>query len=511
MLSIVDTLERLGINHNVFRINKDDLTKLEFPFLLFLDDKSGKKGILIRNEKDLNQNKEEVKNWNGVVLQVDNDEGIKNTRNDEIKKSISEARSFQLKSKLLAGCGIVLLALALINSFSTVNTAFILTSLVGFLLGYLLIAKELGNTSEIIESFCKMGKKSNCDKILNSKEAKLFGIISFSDIVIIYFCFQLVAFCFSMALPNAFTSFYPLLLAMSLLTLPVILFSVYYQYFRAKVWCPLCLAVDAVLIAQTAILANVFYNQVIHLNNEVIFYTIVGLVIFGIIGLSVILSKDKAEEINHLSKAVILSQRIKYSSDVFTHLLFQQRKIDDSAFNPEILLGNPDAPLRILMVSNFYCNPCKEQHVKIAQLIHTYPEKVAVAIRFVRNGQDFNRSLTTTGYIISYWLHKIYHQSEESSKTEKLLENWYKVMDLEKFIKENLLEGDEKNNESRIIEEQHYKWQEMVGISSTPTFFINGHELPNNYNIEDMMVLTPGLAEYFSMAPDSVLQDVEKN
>jgi hypothetical protein len=39
-----------------------------------------------------------------------------------------------------------------------------------------------------------------------------------------------------------------------LLTFPIILFSLYYQYFVAKTWCRLCLVVIAILLVQAGVL-----------------------------------------------------------------------------------------------------------------------------------------------------------------------------------------------------------------------------------------------------------------
>ncbi|MEX0773311.1 MAG: hypothetical protein WD038_09105 [Balneolales bacterium] len=45
------------------------------------------------------------------------------------------------------------------------------------------------------------------------------------------------------------------------------------------------------------------------------------------------------------------------------------------------------------------------------------------------------------------------------------------------------------------LEAQHIEWIEQENVNKTPTYFINGYELPENYDIEDLMALTPGLVE----------------
>jgi protein-disulfide isomerase len=44
------------------------------------------------------------------------------------------------------------------------------------------------------------------------------------------------------------------------------------------------------------------------------------------------------------------------------------------------------------------------------------------------------------------------------------------------------------------LETDNYAWIEDTGVALTPTFFINGYELPKGYVIDDLLAMTPALA-----------------
>ena len=68
LLSISDTLQRLGVKHRVRRIEVSDLEKLPYPYLLPLN-KNGSDILLIKDKNDLNLQRQGLEHWGGVVLQ----------------------------------------------------------------------------------------------------------------------------------------------------------------------------------------------------------------------------------------------------------------------------------------------------------------------------------------------------------------------------------------------------------------------------------------------------------
>lgn len=493
LLSIADVLDRFGIKKQVFRIEKDKLIDLPFPYLLHLK-KNGGELALIKNQNDLKKEKDELEYWSGVVLQVEPTNSISDVEN---KRIYSDEKYFKFLSSALMTAAGMLVVMAGFNSFTWLNSLLLISSLSGILVGYFLVSKDLGIKNKTIDSFCKTGKKADCDQVLKSEGATIFGKIKLSEAVLSYFIFQLIMLGASVVLPNEKSSVLFVLSAISILTIPFIVFSLYYQGMKAKIWCKLCLVVDAILFLQLGLFSFVFYTLKPQANDHTLFVSFVILLAFIIIASSISLLKSKLEQAIKLSNVGIKASRIKNSATVFTHLLFQQQKIDDTFFDYEISMGSPDAPIKIIMISNLFCKPCKDQHEALNHLIETYSQKVNLTMLFVPANKKAQNGFNSNQYLIQYWLENIYGKENKSSNTAQLMHDWYSLMDIEKFEKKHELKESELCEASKKIELQQSEWINKAKIYNTPTFFINGYKLPNFYNAENIIDLVPGLSDWF--------------
>lgn len=215
--------------------------------------------------------------------------------------------------------------------------------------------------------------------------------------------------------------------------------------------------------------------------------------LFASVGLIVLTIKELVERTNSLEKVGMHGNRVKHSIPVFTHLLLQEQKIDDTPFENEMILGNPDAPIKLLMVTNLYCNPCKNAHGAISELIQTYPDQVSVALRFIQSGKDEVTRNETVPYLLAYWLQHIKGTKDESKQTEKLIHDWFDEWDLEKFTASHALINADVE-EAKTIATWHYAFANREMIQSTPTFFLNGQKLPKEYNVDDFLPMIPELS-----------------
>jgi hypothetical protein len=485
LLSISDTFTRLGVNHAARRVMKEDLIELVYPYLLPV----GNNVLLIRNAADLTKHKTDLDYWNEVVLQAEPTNQTKDKLNNELHARETTISKLGVSLLVLLGA---LLAYLFITSFSMTSFLLFVTSLTGVAVGYLVLAKELGVTYAAVDAFCNAGKNTNCDRVLKA-DIQIFGI-GFSDAVITFFVFQSITLILAQALPESSQGYFAVLAALSLVTLPIIAFSVYYQYFVAKTWCRLCLIVVAILFVQFVVFGSSYATGVTKLITYIpITHLLASVLLFASIGLLILLIKAYTEHANKLEKVGIHGNRVKHSIPVFTHLLLQEQEIDETPFENEILLGDPDAPLRLIMVTNLYCNPCKNAHLTVTELLYVYARQVSVALRFIQSGNDEVARNETVPYLMDYWLRHIKGTLEESSKTEKLIHDWFEIWDLEKFKKiypSDIVRSDEAN----IMATQHHAWVNREAVSSTPTFFINGIKLPKEYTVDDLLVVIPELS-----------------
>jgi hypothetical protein len=484
LLSIADTLRRFGVDHIVRRITKEELEQLPHPFLLPIE-----KGntILVKNKHELTKTLTRLQQWNGVVLQAGASKKISDKTNEGLYAKEKKVRYYTIS---LLTTLILLISLSFAGSFTLSSSILLITALCGAVISYFLFAKEVGIHYTAIDEFCSSKKTSgnNCDTLLKT-DINVFGV-KLADASLAYFIFQIIMLGLTQALPETDMRFNVVALSvLGVAALPAIMFSLYYQYFIAKVWCRLCLGVVCILATQLCVFLIKYFNTpVISIGSVPTVHVILFILLFITIGLCVLLVKSIIEHSNKLNTIGSSGDRVKHSIPVFTYLLKRQRKVDTQPFELEMRVGNPYAAIQIIMVSNLYCNPCKQKHFVIDQLVTLYPTLVNVTFRFVKSVRDKE----SVRYLLSYWIKNISRKENESNNTIKLIHDWFEFRDLTKFKKQYSVESE---NINQKLESQHYTWIEKSDVEGTPTFFINGHELPKQYGIDDLLTMTPGLAD----------------
>ena len=149
-------------------------------------------------------------------------------------------------------------------------------TLLGASTGALLLLFEVDQFNPTLQKVCHGGRKTNCNAILNSNAAHIWGI-SWSVIGFTYFSGILIALMMTDLVNNNMLS---IVAIFNLFTLPYIFFSIYYQAKIAKQWCPMCLTVQAMLLLQFIIaLVGDFYRIPSFVNNNYLFVCIISFVI----------------------------------------------------------------------------------------------------------------------------------------------------------------------------------------------------------------------------------------
>lgn len=151
---------------------------------------------------------------------------------------------------------IVLIGYSLYTLQSTVSNFFaclLCVKLIGLFFCVNLVLHSLGQSTNLSDQVCKMGKHTSCEDVLNSPAAKFFGFLSMSDIGLVYFTGGVLAMFISLYTKTTDVVTTSLLI-ISICTLPYILFSISYQAFKIQKWCPLCLSVMSILTVECLLL-----------------------------------------------------------------------------------------------------------------------------------------------------------------------------------------------------------------------------------------------------------------
>lgn len=115
-----------------------------------------------------------------------------------------------------------------------------LFDLAGIYLTYLLVQKSLNIHNKTADKMCGVLEKGGCDSILALKASKFFGLFGWSEVGFAYFSVSLLTLL-------VFPQWTCYLAVCNACCLPFTCWSIWYQKFRAKRWCTLCVSVQCTL------------------------------------------------------------------------------------------------------------------------------------------------------------------------------------------------------------------------------------------------------------------------
>ena len=118
--------------------------------------------------------------------------------------------------------------------------ATMLLYMAGIYISRQLMLKSLNIHTKAGNRICGVIEQGGCDTVLEQKASTFFGIFSWSEVGLAYFTVSLGAL---MLFPGRAHW----LAALNVCCLPFSFWSVWYQKFRAKAWCTMCLTVQALL------------------------------------------------------------------------------------------------------------------------------------------------------------------------------------------------------------------------------------------------------------------------
>ncbi|WP_299768323.1 vitamin K epoxide reductase family protein [uncultured Dokdonia sp.] len=411
--------------------------------------------------------------WDGIIVAVEKDETIKEG------KGASSSKIWQWAFISIAlGIGISLLS----KSFIFEGIHYFLST-IGLILGVLIVGHSLGLESSSTASICNLSEKTSCDAVLNSKGAKIGGLLTLSDASIIAFAGYTLTYCFSLLGSIPING---VIVALSFLAIPFVLYSIYYQASVLKKWCPLCLGIASVLILQ-AVAAIVTGNSTAFLSvgiEEIGIYVLSLVIIMGIwFMVKPLLHKKVA-----LDKLKIESNKFKRNFSIFNTLLGENDSITNDIVLPkEIVLGNRDALLEVVLVTSPLCFYCKQAHTDIENVLKQVSNDIKVIIRFNVNVEDTEGE----GFQITSRLIHAYNTEGELACIKMMHEVYQSDVDLKQWLKKQpAFDADY----SDVLNAQK-EWCTQNNINFTPALYIQGNQFPREYDRNDLPLFIEDLVE----------------
>jgi len=353
----------------------------------------------------------------------------------------------------------------------------LLLNLTGSYISYSLILRQMHISSRYTDKICSLFSKGDCNNILESDAAKLWSVFGWSEIGLGFFTANILLLLF---VQNTLLILNILALT-NILTLPYGFWSIWYQKTKAHQWCPLCLIVQIIL--WSIFILNCVFGfirvpefDLVTIQNSMFSVSIYAVVIFSLTLIIPNLSRKK-----EIEQAKQEMNSIKADENVFRELLIKQPFFEVNKFDSQIYFGNPDAQLKINILTNPFCSPCARMQKRVEKLLIDIKRKICLQYVFSSFSTDLDYA---DKYLIAAYLEK------KQSEFERIIRDWFEkgVQLKEAFFRDLRLDINEM--EVEIEFNNHEEWREKSRLKATPTILVNGYKLLDNYKIEDLRYFT---------------------
>lgn len=181
-----------------------------------------------------------IKAWNGIALLAfpERDSREPEYMSHRTTDFVASASKYAVVVAAMVVFAYFFITRHVYGNVSTV--ALTLLDLAGLYFSFLLLQKSLNIHTAASDRVCGVLEHGGCDRIMELKVSKLFGVFSWSEVGFGYFSV-------SLATLLVFPHLWPALALCNICCLPYTFWSIWYQRFRAHHWCTLCVAVQTTL------------------------------------------------------------------------------------------------------------------------------------------------------------------------------------------------------------------------------------------------------------------------
>lgn len=505
LLCISDTLTKVNVPHGAGTVSLLELDNLPVPFLTQLTEKvttltlvthvDAEKVVLYQGITDTLltvERNEFLKKWTGlyIIAEPSLKSGELNYKENRRRYAFSYLAPTMLTLLLLIIS--IFYLQKNITALNNVSPSYrfglygeYIIMLAGSIISILLVWYEIDRYNPTLQRVCTSIMKSDCNAVLTSKSAKIFSWLSWSEVGLFYFFGGLLSLILGNSDNILFISW------LNIISFPYTVFSVYFQWKIAKQWCALCLAIQAVLVIGSI---NILTNKLVIPINQFKYSNL--LLQIGIYLVVPFIWYSIKPFFNKLQEGSLLRwklSRIKFNSGVLRTLLSTQKQVSTLPNQLGIVLGNPNAQHTLIEVCSVYCPPCSQIHHHIEKLLEM-DNNIKVQIIFQTHNTESNRTVDPTRHLLAI------AKNLGTADTHRALNDWHssEIKDYSSFATRHPL--DEKMLEQTPQLLAMNAWCQETGIIQTPTFFLDGYELPDFYEVGDFKYI---LLDYFPTTEDS--------
>lgn len=493
LFSINDVLNKWGISNTCMEVETDRLDELPIPFIAHMRINQGELVVVTsvsgkivsyldhRANKVIEAKKRDfLDTWSGIVLVAESPGKppvIGDAVNPRLKDWLQESRRRAIP---IAGALLFVLYFFRRVSFHEPLTwllpILLMVNFIGCLITSWLLWYEVDESNPLFEKICSTGKSVNCGAVLRSGQAKVFSWLSWSEIGFFYFAGGTLLQITGEGQPYVIT----FMSWLNLLALPYTIFSIYFQGRVLKQWCPFCVSVQALLVLEFVLLFFLFWTnpasdiwQIFHALPLQVVVSYALPVLFWMFIKPYIYQATESKGYKYGFR------RLKSNSLVMPTLIAAEREVTLDPSGLGIVLGRPDAKNTLIKVCNPYCGPCSKAHKAIERMLDEIPD-LKVQIIFTATTAESDIRAKPVKHIMAL------HELQDERIIREALSDWYlsEEKSYDRFASKYPVNGELAKQVQKLDEMSD--WCKQMEIKHTPTFFVNGHQLPELYDITDL-------------------------
>lgn len=471
--AITDTLDYFGIENVAATVPEDSLPSMPNNFLTLIDENDPQLVLAVKKKDFVYIYSEDEKRekytfsdfsniWSNEVIAI-----------EEVSKELTKELFLKAFGGLLIAS--VLVVFLMLRDVTWITSLILFLSAIGLYVSLLLVKEKIGYRSATVHSICTSLANSNCDEVINSKGAMLTKNISLADTSFLYFSILIFQ--------SIFFGFSGVMSLVILFSIPVVLFSIYYQAIILKKWCPLCLGVAAILILlNILIIGDLNFDLSILSFIELLMTSAILIPAYFFIKNNIVAQKNNEEKL-------FAASRFKRNPDIIKNFMKEAKVVEDlRMMHNEIRLINSEAEYKIIAFTNPFCGFCKAAFESYVKIIKAHPN-VEIWIRFNTDLQNLESSSTK----ITVRLVELYFEKGQEYFMHAYL-NWFEDKDEKDWLKKYGSPNFEEKTMSLLKAHQH--WAVNSSISYTPATIVDGEEFPSAYGYEDLTLVISDIFEF---------------
>jgi len=171
-------------------------------------------------------------------------------------------------------------------------------------------------------------------------------------------------------------------------------------------------------------------------------------------------------------------RQFKYNNELFHKMLTAQPKYTQPDEEWCIVLGNVEATNSIIMVTNPYCEPCASTHRLLDELLYQRAD-IQARIIFSTSNADEDTRIPVSRHLMAL------NEQSDKNLVKRAMHDWYKQKHKNYNVWAKAYPVDLSQESFYKLDKQR-DWCQIADITATPILLVNGHRLPNLYNLTDL-------------------------